>query len=145
MQDEELRRMSDRELAALCERAGVMFTQVKAHLAAHYPENGSEGHWRREKRMTEPGTPIDTLYEDLGDDEVELLRELHMRERGGLIDDTCFVYDAGRKAVLDEILRRMSGRELAAWAQRENIMLAQVEFSLLPPLALCEDLVAATT
>jgi hypothetical protein len=80
--------------------------------------------------MTEPGTPIDTLYKDLGDDEVELLRELHKRERAGLIDDTCFVYDAGRKPVLDEILRRMSGRELAAWAQRENIMLAQVESHL---------------
>jgi hypothetical protein len=38
--------------------------------------------------MTEPGTPIDTLYKDLGDDEVELLRELHKRERAGLIDDT---------------------------------------------------------
>ena len=38
MPDEELRRMSDRELAAWCERAGVMFAQVKAHLAAHYPE-----------------------------------------------------------------------------------------------------------
>jgi hypothetical protein len=38
MPDEELRRMSDRELVAWCERAGVMFAQVKAHLAAHYPE-----------------------------------------------------------------------------------------------------------
>jgi hypothetical protein len=34
----EPRRMSDRELAAWCERAGVMFAQVTAHLAAHYPE-----------------------------------------------------------------------------------------------------------
>jgi uncharacterized protein (DUF2235 family) len=36
--DEELRRMSDRKLAAWCQKAGVMFAQVKAHLAERFPE-----------------------------------------------------------------------------------------------------------
>jgi hypothetical protein len=36
--DEELRRMSDPELAAWCQRAGVIFAQVKAHLAERFPE-----------------------------------------------------------------------------------------------------------
>jgi hypothetical protein len=38
MSDEELRCMSDRELAPWCQKAGVMFAQVKAHLAERFPE-----------------------------------------------------------------------------------------------------------
>jgi hypothetical protein len=36
--DGDLRRMSDRELAAWCRETGVMFAQVKAHLADRFPE-----------------------------------------------------------------------------------------------------------
>jgi hypothetical protein len=51
--DEELRRMSAVELAAWCREGGVMFAQVRAHLAERYPETE-----RREGRMTEPDTLI---------------------------------------------------------------------------------------
>jgi hypothetical protein len=36
--DEELHRMSDQELAAWAQKTGVMFAQLKAHLAEHFPE-----------------------------------------------------------------------------------------------------------
>jgi hypothetical protein len=36
--DEELRGMSDQQLAAWCQKTGVMFAQVKAHLAERFPE-----------------------------------------------------------------------------------------------------------
>jgi hypothetical protein len=48
------------------------------------------------------------LYQDLSDDELELLRELHKQGRADLNEATCFIHGASRKAVPDETLRRMS-------------------------------------
>jgi hypothetical protein len=70
------------------------------------------------------------LQPDFGDDDPELLRELHKQMREDVVAESCFVYGAGRKVVPDEILRRMRDRELAAWAQSKNVTLAQVKAHL---------------
>jgi hypothetical protein len=80
--------------------------------------------------MTTDTEALLPLYQDLSDDELELLRELHKQWRADLNEATCFMHGASRKAVPDETLRRMSGRELAAWAQRNNVMVAQLKAHL---------------
>ncbi len=45
-------------------------------------------------------------------------------------DEDCFVFGHGRWAIPDELLLRMSDRELAAWAQQNNVMFAQLKAHL---------------
>jgi hypothetical protein len=57
----------------------------------------------------------------------EISKELVGRAVEQAIDRTCFIFGAGQKLIPDEELLRMSDRELAAWAQKTGVMLAQLK------------------
>jgi hypothetical protein len=56
----------------------------------------------------------------------EVDEELRTHAIEEAVDKSCFVYGRERRIVSDEVLRRMSDRELAAWAQANGVMFAQL-------------------
>jgi hypothetical protein len=52
----------------------------------------------------------------------------HLTEQ--IMDSCCFIYANGAKLVEDEELLHMSDRELAAWAQQNGVMVAQLKAHL---------------
>jgi hypothetical protein len=93
----------------------------------------------RDKRAKE----ICTQYPHLDDDTVaamilatpkinvlldeEIKEELLHRMIEEAIDEDCFVYGADKKLIEDTELLKMSDRELAAWAQKNDVMYEQLK------------------